>query len=254
MIVEILATGNEVVDGDVVNSNASWLAARMKERGFEPRFHSVVPDDEALIAEALKAAVARADIVLVTGGLGPTVDDLTLEVAAKAFQRPLEIHAESLAKIRGFFQRLGRTISPNQEKQALLPQGSTVLRNDLGTAPGAHWLEGKTHLAFFPGVPKEMQEMFQRQFLPLVEGLGSGVFWARRCCDASDFPRASSTKCFDPCSMSAVRSMGFPWGSACASRLLTFVCGFAAATKKNGAGLSGRREKGPRLRRRCDFR
>lgn len=180
MIVEILATGNEVVDGDVVNSNASWLAQRMKEAGFEPRFHATVPDEEDLIASALRQAVERADIVLVTGGLGPTVDDLTLEVAAKTFAHPLEFHQDSLARIRGFFQRLGRSIGPNQEKQAKLPQGSTVLPNDVGTAPGAYWREGKAHLAFFPGVPKELHEMFRRHFLPLIAGMGSGIFQARK--------------------------------------------------------------------------
>ncbi len=180
MIVEILATGNEVVDGDVVNSNASWLAQRMREVGFETRFHSAVPDEEGLIAEALRRAVARADIVLVTGGLGPTVDDLTLEVAAKAFSRPLEVHEESLRRIRGFFERLGRKIGPNQEKQAWLPKGCTPLPNDVGTAPGAYWVEGRAHLAFFPGVPKELHEMFRRHFLPLVAGFSGGTALARK--------------------------------------------------------------------------
>ncbi len=180
MIVEILATGNEVIDGDVVNSNASWLAQRMREAGFEPRFHSVVPDDEGLIAEALRRAVDRADLVLVTGGLGPTVDDLTLEVAAKTFGRPLEAHEESLRRIRGFFERLGRKIGSNQEKQAWLPKGCTPLPNDVGTAPGAYWVEGRAHLAFFPGVPKELHEMFRRHFLPLVAGLSAGTALARK--------------------------------------------------------------------------
>lgn len=169
MIVEILATGNEVVEGDIVNSNASWLAQRMRERGCEVRFHTAVPDDEALIDEALRRAVARADLVLVTGGLGPTVDDLTLEVAARTFHRPLQVDEPSLKRIRDFFAALGRTLTPNQEKQAQLPQGSTTLLNDVGTAPGAYWREGETGLAFFPGVPKEMQRMFEKRFLPLIE-------------------------------------------------------------------------------------
>lgn len=171
MIVEILATGNEVVEGDIINSNASWLAQRMRERGCEVRFHSAVPDNEALIDAALRQAVARADVVLVTGGLGPTVDDLTLEVAARTFERPLQVDEASLKRIRDFFAGLGRTVTPNQEKQANLPQGSTPLINDAGTAPGASWREGATTLAFFPGVPKEMQRMFEKRFLPLIEPL-----------------------------------------------------------------------------------
>lgn len=171
MIVEILATGNEVVEGDIVNSNASWLAQRMRERGCDVRFHSAVPDNEALIDAALRQAVERADVVLVTGGLGPTVDDLTLEVAAQTFQRPLQTDEASLQRIRDFFAGLGRTLTPNQEKQANLPQGSTPLINDAGTAPGAYWREGEVALAFFPGVPKEMQRMFEKRFLPLIEPL-----------------------------------------------------------------------------------
>jgi len=180
MIVEILATGNEVVDGEVVNSNASWLAARMRERGFETHFHTAVPDEEGLIDEALRRGVARANILLVTGGLGPTVDDLTLEVAAKTFSRPLQVHEASLERIRKFFQKIGRTMSPNQEKQAYLPQGSEPLSNEFGTAPGATWVEGNCRLAFFPGVPKEMQEMFLRHFVPLLSGLTAGAALARR--------------------------------------------------------------------------
>ncbi|MFO1462941.1 MAG: competence/damage-inducible protein A [bacterium] len=180
MIVEILATGNEVVDGEVVNSNAAWLAARMRELGFEVRFHSAVPDEAALIADALRRGVGRADLLLVTGGLGPTVDDITLEVAAKTFGRPLELQEDILQGIRAFFQRIGRPLSSNQEKQAWLPRGCVPLRNGVGTAPGAFWVEGTCRLAFFPGVPKEMTEMFQRQFLPQIAELRTGTALARR--------------------------------------------------------------------------
>ncbi|HCU23817.1 MAG TPA: damage-inducible protein CinA, partial [Deltaproteobacteria bacterium] len=174
MIVEIIATGNEVVEGDVVNSNASWLALRAREQGWEVRFHTAVPDEESCIAAALRQAVGRAQIVLVTGGLGPTSDDLTLEIAARAFARPLQVDVPSLERIRGFFTRLGRKLTPNQEKQALIPQGSRVLPNEVGTAPGAYWREGGTHLAFFPGVPQEMKKMFTRHFLPQMAAWAGG--------------------------------------------------------------------------------
>jgi competence/damage-inducible protein CinA C-terminal domain len=160
MIVEILAIGTEVVDGDVVNTNAAWLSQRMIELGHEVRFHSAVPDDEVLMLDALARAADRAQVVLVTGGLGPTVDDFTLEVAAKFFQVPLELHQESLERIRGFFKKFNRAMSSNQERQAMLPKGATVLPNKLGTAPGAVFSLAESQFAFFPGVPKEMQEMF----------------------------------------------------------------------------------------------
>jgi len=168
MLVEIIAIGNEVVSGDVVNSNASWLSQRLSELGFEPKFHTAVPDDEDLMVQAFQSAQQRAQVVLVTGGLGPTVDDFTLEIAAKYFKRELKVNAESLERIRSLFQKLGRPLSPNQEKQALLPEGATVLPNDVGTAPGAYLCFAGVHFAFFPGVPHEMQKMFQKYFLPLL--------------------------------------------------------------------------------------
>jgi len=168
MIVEIIAIVNEVVQGDVLNSNASWLSQRMSELGFEVKYHTAVPDEEGLMFEAFRNASSRAQVVLVTGGLGPTVDDFSLEVAAKFFGKPLELHAESLAKIKKFFERLGRSMTPNQEKQALLPKDATPLCNDRGTAPGIYYCHQQVHFAFFPGVPKEMQAMFEGAFLPLL--------------------------------------------------------------------------------------
>lgn len=168
MIVEILAIGTEVVDGDVVNSNAGWLSQRMVELGHEVRFHSAVPDVETLMLEAMRLASTRAQIVLITGGLGPTLDDFTLEVAAKFFQVPLECDAESLKRIRGFFEKLQRKMTPNQERQAWLPKGCQVLMNEVGTAPGVAVTHQGVRFAFFPGVPREMQRMFERQFAPLL--------------------------------------------------------------------------------------
>lgn len=176
MIVEILAIGTEVVDGDVVNTNAAWLSRQMGERGFQVRFHTTVPDDEALMLDALSRASTRAQVVLVTGGLGPTVDDFTIEIAAKFFGVPLTLHPESLEKIRGFFQKFKRPMSQNQERQAMLPQGGTPLSNDFGTAPGVYVLHQNVHYAFFPGVPKEMQEMFRAGLLPLLPKPTQGGF------------------------------------------------------------------------------
>jgi competence/damage-inducible protein CinA-like protein len=180
MIAEILAIGTEVVDGDVINTNAAWLASQMSQRGYEVKFHSAVPDEEALMLEALTSAARRAQVVLVTGGLGPTIDDITLEVAAKFFAKKLVMHEESLKRIQTFFKKLQRPMTPNQEKQALLPDGCTPLPNDRGTAPGVYILHEGVAFAFFPGIPWEMQEMFKKQLSPLLLQSVQGEHQARK--------------------------------------------------------------------------
>jgi nicotinamide-nucleotide amidase len=166
MVVEIIAIGNEVVDGSILNTNATWLAERLSEEGYEVLFHSAVPDEPALMKDTLARALSRAQVVVVTGGLGPTVDDITMEVAADFFGVPLEADREALEKIRHFFSSTGRELTPNQERQAWLPRGSLALTNGRGTAPGAYRVHQGVYFAFFPGVPSEMQLMFEKGFLP----------------------------------------------------------------------------------------
>jgi len=168
MIAEILSIGNEVVDGSVVNTNASWLSQQLSHYGVEVRYHTAIPDDEALMLEAFGRAQGRASVVLGTGGLGPTVDDFTLEVAAKYFGRPMVRDQESFEKIQKVFKKLERLATPNQEKQAMVPEGSTVMINRGGTAPGVYYLKDGVHFAFFPGVPSEMKAMFRECFLPIL--------------------------------------------------------------------------------------
>ncbi len=168
MIAEILAIGHEVVDGTVLNTNANWLSQQLHAIGVRVRFHSAVPDDEELILQALSQAEKRVDCVLVTGGLGPTVDDFTLEVAARFWGRPLVEDPLSLEQIRERFRRLDREMSHNQEKQAWIPQGATVMANSQGTAPGVYFKTTRALFAFFPGVPAEMKAMFQESLLPVL--------------------------------------------------------------------------------------
>ncbi len=171
MIAELIAVGNEVVDGSVINTNASWLAQELSRQGVTVRFHSVIPDEEVLMRQAFQNAQGRADLMLVTGGLGPTVDDFTLEVAAEFFERPLVQDALSLERIQKFFKKIKRPMTPNQERQAMLPEGGTVLANPLGTAPGVYLEHRGVHWAFFPGVPAEMKGMFAERLLPILEKL-----------------------------------------------------------------------------------
>lgn len=190
MIGEIIAIGNEVVDGTIVNSNASWLAAQLSALGVDVRFHTAVPDESELMKEAFGNAAHRAEIVLVSGGLGPTVDDITLKVAADFFGKPLRKDEASAKNIRDAFARLGRGMTKNQEEQAFLPQGAQALFNSVGTAPGAYYLytplasknsTTQTHFGFFPGVPSEMKPMFHKVFLPLLQShLGAQLAQAKK--------------------------------------------------------------------------
>lgn len=165
---EIIAIGNEVVDGTIINSNAAWLAQQLSQAGYSVQFHSAIPDEEALMLEAFARAQERAQVVVVTGGLGPTIDDLTMEVASKYFKKPLVLNEAALEKIKSFFAKVGRKPSPNQEKQAWIPEGSEVLVNGRGTAPGAYHCHEGVHFGFFPGIPSEMELMFQEGFLPRI--------------------------------------------------------------------------------------
>lgn len=166
MAVEIIAIGNEVVDGSILNTNATWLAERLSEEGYEVLYHSAVPDEPTLMKDALGRALSRAQVVVVTGGLGPTVDDITMDVAADFFGVPLEPDLGALEKIQHFFSSTGRELTPNQERQAWLPRGSLALTNGRGTAPGAYRVHEGVHFVFFPGVPSEMELMFEQGFLP----------------------------------------------------------------------------------------
>jgi nicotinamide-nucleotide amidase len=163
---EILTIGDELLRGEIVDTNKSLLSDRLLRFEVETRFHSSVCDDPADMADAFRRAASRAEVVLVSGGLGPTRDDITFEVLAKAFGRGLVRHEPSLAAIRAFFERLGREMSPSNEKQALLPEGAEALPNPVGTAPGCMLEVGGTVFFCMPGVPRELIRMMDEEVLP----------------------------------------------------------------------------------------
>jgi nicotinamide-nucleotide amidase len=182
MKAEILTIGDELLRGEIVDTNKSFLSDRLLRFDVETRFHSSVCDDPADMTDAFRRAAGRADVVLVSGGLGPTRDDITLEVLAKSFERGLRLHEPSLAAIRSFFARLGREMSPSNEKQALLPEGAEVLPNPVGTAPGC-MLEVERCVFFcLPGVPRELVRMMDEEVLPRLAArlrpAGAGVMRA----------------------------------------------------------------------------
>ena len=166
MRAEILTIGDELLRGEIVDTNKSFLSERLLRYDVETRFHSSVCDDPADMTDAFRRAAERADVVLVSGGLGPTRDDITLEVLARTFGRELRRHEPSLAAIRLFFERLGREMSPSNEKQALLPEGAEVLPNPVGTAPGCMLEVGRSVFFCLPGVPRELIRMLDQEVLP----------------------------------------------------------------------------------------
>jgi nicotinamide-nucleotide amidase len=172
----VLTIGDELLRGEIVDSNKSFLSDRLLRFDIETRFHASVCDDPADMTDAFRRAAERADVVLVSGGLGPTRDDITLEVLAKCFDRALVCDEPSLAAIRAFFARMGREMSPSNDKQALMPEGAEVLPNPVGTAPGCMLEAGGAMFFCMPGVPRELARMMDHEVLPRLEArLGSAT-------------------------------------------------------------------------------
>ena len=179
LIVETLAIGDELLRGETLDSNASYLASSLLRAGVRLAASQVLPDDTDMIVAHLRAARGRVDVLVVSGGLGPTVDDRTAESAALALDAPLQLHVPTLERIRALFASRGYTLTPNNEKQALVPTGALVLENPVGTAP-AFTLRCKgtggqdTDFYFLPGVPREYHAIVDGSLLPLVRDMRPG--------------------------------------------------------------------------------
>jgi len=167
----ILSIGDEVLTGEVADTNAAWLAERLVELGVEVSYHTCVGDVEDHIEQSLRYAARRVNLVVASGGLGPTEDDLTRHGAAKAANVTLELHEESLAAIEERFHRYGRPMPAQNRIQAMVPDGATVLPNTEGTAAGFVMRVGDAYAAFLPGVPREMRAMFDRGLAPFITKL-----------------------------------------------------------------------------------
>lgn len=163
---EILTIGDEILRGEIVDSNKAWLAERLLTLGVEARFQTSVGDHPEDMTDAFRHALRRSDWVLISGGLGPTRDDLTIEVLAHTLGRKLVLDAPSLRTIEAFFRRFGRPMPPINAKQARFPEGAEILANPIGTAPGC-WVEHEgTIFVCLPGVPGELARMMDEQVLP----------------------------------------------------------------------------------------
>ncbi|AKF08151.1 competence/damage-inducible protein A [Sandaracinus amylolyticus] len=171
MTAAVLSIGTELTRGELVNTNASWLAERLTLLGFEVQELRVVDDDVGRIVETLRALASKHRVIVATGGLGPTTDDLTTIAAAQALGVGLERHEPSLDAIRRRFAKLGREMSKTNEKQADFPIGATILPNAVGTAPGfAIELDG-ARVFFLPGVPFEMRRIVEDHVEPAIASL-----------------------------------------------------------------------------------
>ncbi|WP_029306150.1 competence/damage-inducible protein A, partial [Aeromonas dhakensis] len=171
MRIEIISTGDEIVTGLVVDTNAAWLSALLLEQGWQVRRRVTVGDNLNDLKAVLQESAARAEVVLVCGGLGPTADDLTAQAAAEAFDQPLTLFPDWLATIEARYASRGRPMPASNAKQAWLPQGCEILDNPVGTACGFLVQAGQSRLFFTPGVPFEFKQMVREQILPHLKAL-----------------------------------------------------------------------------------
>lgn len=169
MKAEILAVGTELLMGQIANTNAQYISSRLPDVGIGVYYHDVVGDNPDRLKQCLSLALSRSDVVITTGGLGPTQDDLTKETIASAVNRKLVLDQESLDKMKAFFEKHNRKMTDNNIKQAYLPEGSIIIRNRNGTAPGCIIEnEGKV-IVMLPGPPSEMKPMFDETVIPYFE-------------------------------------------------------------------------------------
>lgn len=174
-IAEIVGIGTEFLQADLADTNSLYLAEALHGVGIEVAFRTVVGDDRRRIHQVLEQALGRADIVIVTGGLGPTEDDRTRDALADVTGRRLVLHAETLTGIEERFSRRGVAMPEPAKRQAWVPEGFVVLPNRHGTAPGLFWEDGDRLLVALPGPPREMRPLFTEQVLPrLLRGTGTG--------------------------------------------------------------------------------
>jgi nicotinamide-nucleotide amidase len=187
MLAEIIAIGTELTTGAKLDTNSQWLSIELAAVGIPVRFHTTMADDLPAMVEAFRAAVKRSDLVLITGGLGPTLDDLTRQALAELAGVDLVLHEPSLAFIRDMFARRNRPMPERNLIQAMFPAGSEPIGNPRGTAPGI-WMAvareggGVCLIAAMPGVPSEMTRMFRHEVLPRLPAGGSVIRRARVHC------------------------------------------------------------------------
>ena len=178
MNAEIISVGTELLLGHTINTDAAFVARELSAIGVNLLFACTVGDNPGRLRDALEEALGRSDVVITTGGLGPTDDDLTKETIASVAGAPLKIHEDSLRRLESYFK--GRpAMGENQRKQAMLPEGCTVLDNDWGTAPGVAFEADGVRVIMLPGPPRECRAMFTHRVIPYLKSLADGVIVSR---------------------------------------------------------------------------
>lgn len=171
MRAEIISVGTELLLGNIVNTDARDISVGLSELGIDVFWHTVVGDNPQRLRQVVAVARERADLILTTGGLGPTCDDLTKQVLAEAFGLALEFNQEAADRMREYFRQKGKVMTENNLQQAYLPAGSTVFQNDWGTAPGCAFLVEGVRCVMLPGPPRECNAMFRHCAMPYLQGL-----------------------------------------------------------------------------------
>lgn len=175
MRAEIITVGTEILLGDIVNTNSRYLARELALLGIEVYYQGSVGDNEDRLLEAFGESLKRSDLVITTGGLGPTLDDITKEVAAKYFGQKMELNQKSWDEIREFMSKLDKSPTENNKRQAYFPKEATILKNNNGTAPGAIFKKDKKTIIVLPGPPREMVAMFEESVRPYLENLTEDI-------------------------------------------------------------------------------
>lgn len=170
MIAEIIAVGTEITMGNTLNTNSQYISNKLLDLGIETYYHTSVDDDSKRLSNVINIALERADIIITTGGLGPTGDDLTKEIVSKSLDLGLEMNSEMETEIEKMFLNLGKIMTNNNRKQASKPIGSQFLKNEIGTAPGIYIKKGGKKIIMMPGPPREMTLMFDKEVVPLLKG------------------------------------------------------------------------------------
>lgn len=176
----ILSVGTEILFGQIVNTNTVYLSQQMNMLGFDVIYHYTVGDNPKRVEEMIDLAFQDCDLILTTGGLGPTQDDLTKEVACKALDDTLVMMDDVLEEITKYFKTLGREMTENNKKQAIMPSRATVFHNDAGTAPGFALEKDGKYIICMPGPPREMKRMFQKSVVPFLQSMIDGALYYRQ--------------------------------------------------------------------------
>lgn len=180
MVAELISVGTELLMGNIVNTNAAYLSKELAAIGVSVYYQSTVGDNKERLKAAIETALKRADVIILSGGLGPTADDLTKETAAEALGKKMYLDERSMDRIREYFQRIHRkNITENNWKQAMIPEGAAILDNNNGTAPGILMEEKGKTVILLPGPPNELKPMFEESVIPYLQKSNPKVLYSK---------------------------------------------------------------------------